>query len=77
MMIEIDKDVPITKVVRTSMGSKYPFAHMEVGDSFAVVGDPRKTAANLRNLAGRFAKDNGTKFTVRLTAEGARCWRLE
>jgi hypothetical protein len=63
----IDKDVPIP--------ARYPFADMQVGDSFAVPTHIKRSAINV--AAMRYGRQHGMKFTVRLTPERSlRCWRV-
>lgn len=70
--IEKNVSIPARTVVR---GSKYPFADMEIGDSFLV---PGIKASTMSNTAGRFAKTHeGYKFSVRAEGDGARVWRVE
>lgn len=64
----IDKNVPLPQ--------RYPFAQMEVGDSFAVPYGVKRTTVNI--AAKRYAEKHGGKFTVRLMPDRSlRCWRLE
>jgi hypothetical protein len=67
-------------------GSKYPFATMEVGQSFlAPHGDEPIKQATLRSAIGAFYKanpDSGRKFGVREVSDdtlgyGVRVWRTE
>jgi hypothetical protein len=86
MTIEIEKDVPIPTACGRGRPTKYPFAEMEVGDSFAVPlagesygrhsGD--KAAASLSRNSHTYGKKHGKTFTVRqLNDEGvARVWRV-
>ena len=79
----IERGVPVPPG-RTRMGSNsFPFANMEVDDSFFV---PEDAAKNARSSSGSFAKRHGVKFTVRRTNEtdeagqnvaGVRVWRTE
>ena len=73
MTIKIDKDVP-----RPTRQTTYPFADMEIGDSFFAEG---KNGNQLRNAAGHYRKKNGWKFEVEERVEnnvkGARIWRIE
>lgn len=67
MTIKIEPGIP--------MPAKFPFAEMKVGDSFLV---PAKASKNtVAVYATRHARKTGTKFTVRKTPEGYRCWRIE
>jgi hypothetical protein len=65
--MNIDSNVP--------MPSKFPFAQMQVGDSFLIPADVKRTAVNV--AAMRYGKKHRVKFTVRGTTEGYRCWRIE
>lgn len=79
-MYKIEKNIPVPGYQKYE---KYPFAEMEIGDSFfrqqtEVDGDERyRIGSNIRSAArgGRWNK----KFTVRwIKAEnGFRCWRIE
>jgi hypothetical protein len=55
---------------------KYPFAKLEVGDSFELF--PEWSRAAVAVSASRFSKQTNRKFSIRKTNEGAlRCWRIE
>jgi hypothetical protein len=65
--ISIDKKVPLPR--------RFPFEHMQVGDSFAVPPDVKRPAINV--AAMRYGRKHGMKFTVRLTPDRSlRCWRV-
>jgi hypothetical protein len=78
MKIEIEKNVPTPN----SEGgkTKYPFAQMEVNDSFFV---PNGNANSINSAAGVFRKTKQPtwKFTVRKVKEndikGVRVWRTQ
>ncbi len=76
--VPIDKGIPFpNKVVRR--GGKvehiYPWAKMQVGDSFLFPPHVMGSAyASARLATNRF---KGRLFKVSKTAEGYRCWRLE
>jgi len=81
MAIEIEKYVPIPekKFFRKASEPKYPFAEMEVGDSFSVASD-KKSISNLVGARGKFMKSNPSiKFTSRTCSEEGvyRTWRTE
>lgn len=66
--MKVEKGVPLP--------SKYPFAGMQIGDSFAVPEGVSRTAVSI--AAHRHGKDHGTKFTVRIMPDRSfRCWRIE
>lgn len=52
--------------------SKYPFATMEVGDSFAVKGDE---AFKARASAYQYGRRFNQKYSVRKNGVGYRIWR--
>jgi len=72
-MFKIEKNVALPKHARTS---KYPFADMDVGDSFAA---PDATRTALYTAAHLWAKRDGAgkKFIVREEGKGARIWRTK
>jgi hypothetical protein len=82
-MITVDKNTPL---LPTRMGRpcKYPFAELQVGDSFAIplAGIMRSNGdlavVRLGAAAVSYARRYGGKFTVRTDRENnsARCWRL-
>lgn len=64
----IEKNVPLPQ--------RYPFAQMEVGDSFAVPEGISRTRVSI--AAMRYGRDHKMKFTVRqMPDRSLRCWRLE
>ena len=66
-MIRVDKNIPLPH--------RYPFAEMDVGDSFEVPAHVKRTAVNVS--AKRYGQARGMKFTVRLTPDRKlRCWRV-
>jgi len=66
--IKIEKGVPVPD---RRGNNKYPWADMEVGDSFFVVTD--KIANFKRNV---YAKNrNGKEFTACAEGDGCRVWR--
>lgn len=77
MAFEIQDDVPMPRRSTGRKGSKYPFADMEVGQSFLVEGDIK--AATVRSAIGAFVKrfPEAGKFALRNTDEGLRVWRTE
>lgn len=74
---KIEKGVPMPRPPQ-----KYPWADMEVGDSFLAECAPgeRGTVGNrLRNAAERFIEVRGLdwKFRYRSVEGGVRIWRVE
>lgn len=77
-MYEIEKDIPVPLL---AWCDKYPFADMEINDSFFASlpeGIDKKSFGNNIRSAGRPSRWN-MKFTVRwIKAEnGFRVWRIE
>ncbi len=65
--MKVEKNVP--------MPHKYPFADMQVGDSFPIPPTMKRQTVNV--AAMRYGKKHGMKFTVRLTEDRSyRCWRI-
>jgi hypothetical protein len=63
----IDKNIPLPK--------RFPFDRMEVGDSFAVPPDVKRSTISV--AAKRFGVESGWKFTVRqMPNRSLRCWRV-
>lgn len=70
--------IPTDSHIPAPTGTKYPFATMQVGDSFEI---PQGGVVSCRSLASRRSVD-GKRFVVRkYRPEGRlsvfRCWRLE
>ncbi len=67
---EIEKNVPVPE---QGGRSQYPFADMQVGDSFFAEG---KKPEQLQNAATHWRKKKGWKFAARKESNGARIWRV-
>ena len=68
----IEKGVPVPQ--RKAPPPKYPFARLEIGDSFEA---PPIHAKGAQSAASRYKKANpGWDFVARKTQDGARIWRL-
>lgn len=68
MKMEIEKGIELPQ--------RFPFSKMEVGDSFAVPADIKKTI--ISTSASVYGRRNGKKFSVRKDALGQlRCWRVK
>ena len=66
--LPIDKGIPMPK--------RYPFAEMDVGDSFAVPATIHRTTVSI--AAKRFGDKHGVKFATRKLPDGTlRCWRVQ
>lgn len=83
-MYEIEKGVEMPAAVNSGgRKAKYPWAKMEIGDSFFVPAN----GCSMRNVQDRFAsaaaqwaKRHGSKFATRQVKEpepGVRVWRVE
>ena len=78
-MTKIDKNIPVP----ISTTRKYPFADMQIGDSFFVaLEDDNKTthsiAASLHSSVKTIKKViKDFKITVRSVESGVRCWRVQ
>lgn len=72
----IEKGVPRTDARGVGRNpkqpGKYPWADMEVGDSFRAEVKPDV----LRAAASKAARRHGLKFVVRLDGDGSRAWRI-
>lgn len=76
-MIKIDKNIPIPAGHNIGLrAGKYPFATMEVGDSFFIADEPRR----VWTAAYGWGKRHGAKFSMHACTEdaedGARIWRI-
>lgn len=79
-MFKIDKDIPLPETIRALGISKYPFAQMKVGDSFAVPaynGNLRVVARKVTVAATRASRllTGKRKFTTHAGKREVRCWR--
>jgi hypothetical protein len=72
-MFQIEKNIPTPEHTGSGAKPKYPFAMMEVNDSFFA---PGMTARALINASQWHANKTGKKFTCATEADGARCWRV-
>ena len=72
--IKIESDIPLPSSL-AGRPKKYPFSEMNVGDSFVI--QSRSERDSISGIVSRLSKKNGTKFTVRKTADGYRCWRIK
>lgn len=70
-VFKIEKNIEISSRVRGVI--KYPFAQMDVGDSFSA---PHTAAANIRAAAFSFGKRSGFRFSTRKDGDQVRVWRI-
>lgn len=72
MSYTIEKGVPVIGAARNRV---YPFAQMEVGDSFAA---PLAKRATISTSAWAFGRIRGLKFiTSKVSDTECRCWRIK
>lgn len=87
MAFEVNKEkIPLPTIDNRGRPSEYPFAQMEVGDSFDAPRDMGNNASGtdkrqnaIGNSARGYAKRHNptAKFTARLIDENTvRCWRI-
>ena len=72
-MYKIEKNIPVAKL-KTSK-PKYPFAEMEVGDSFFVKGNDKKKQSVAVAVHYYKVSNQDKKFCTRTNEEGIRVWR--
>ena len=70
MNIKIEKNV---KIPRGTRGTKWPFVHMEVGDSGHFPNE--KVNGRAYRAAMSCGDRHGKKFVVRRDGDGIRVWR--
>lgn len=75
-MFEIEKNLPLPERQRGTPGrnAKYPFAKLEVGDSFFIPGIKVQSASRNANY---HSMRLGRKFVCRTVDGGVRIWRIE
>ena len=59
-----------------SVGGKYPYSSMEIGDSFFVPSSDASTPT-VRQRAYQYGREAGMKFRTRSEKNGLRVWRIE
>lgn len=75
--IQIEKGFPIPHKPALRGQSKYPFAQMDVGDSFVVYLENRKSWSFIFAVVGIESRKTGHKFSTRLLEDGSRrVWRV-
>ena len=81
-MIKVDKNIPIP--TNNAKKSKYdfPFAYMDINDSFLIEATKDNEVAlirsNLPHVLNRFNKQNNSniRITTRTVPDGIRVWRI-
>lgn len=74
-MYLVEKNIQMPNGGRLGRKSKYPFAEMEVGDSFFIPGSGEDVRLRVANAAMVHGKRNGKTFTSRKVDGGFRLWR--
>jgi hypothetical protein len=70
--MKIEKGIPMPNAE-----GKYPFKQMDVGDSFAVKVEDKRTSSRVSTYAHYAGKRLGMKFTVRtIDKKIVRVWRI-
>ncbi len=72
-MIKVEKNIRIPETSAKGRPSIYPFATMDVGDSFFLDG---KAVASISPVAASHGQKYGKKFTCRTVEGGVRVWRI-
>jgi len=73
--IEVEKGIPVPERKGRGNEPRYPFADMEVGDSFAMDCD-YLLEKRLRGAAAQWSRRNGQRMTVRREGNQCRVWRV-
>ena len=74
MKISIEKGVPIQR--RRIDMEVYPFADMEIGDSFLATKENSENPHAIRSAAYEAGKRFGRKYVTRSVEGGIRVWRV-
>lgn len=76
-MIEIEKDIPLPTPRRQNR--RYPFRHMEVGDSVFFPGENTRgrAATAARAIGYRHSKRFAARTMMKKGDVGVRIWRVE
>ena len=78
-MYQIEKGIEVPAKKTFARPTIYPFATMEVGDSFFVpqIDGKPKSSGTIWSSARKATDKFGFKFAVRSEVGGFRCWRVE
>ena len=78
-MYQIEKEIEVPANKHFARPAIYPFATMEVGDSFFVpqIDGKPKSNGSIWSSAHKATNKFGFKFAVRTVAGGFRCWRVK
>lgn len=75
MKIKVERGVPAP--TRSTARAKYPFASMEVGDSFFIKSErPTHERGRVSAAACAYAKKHEVKFSTKVFDTGVRTWRI-
>jgi len=73
MAFEIEKNIKVPPVSHSGgRKAKYPFAELESGDSFLVVGEKPQL---VQQAAAAYGRRHGVKFETRRCEGGVRVWK--
>ena len=81
-MIKVDKNIPIPAINTKKSKYYFPFAYMDINDSFLIEVTKDNVIALIRGslpyALKKFNKQNNSsiKITTRTTPEGLRVWRI-
>ena len=70
----IEKGMPVP--LRSNAVPKYPFADLEVGDSFIAPPITKRILSNAAHRYKRKHKSEGWNFVCRTLQDGCRIWRI-
>jgi hypothetical protein len=79
-MIPIDKGIPIPRRRYGRRGPRprvYPWAEMEVGDSFLITPGGEGSIASIKSGLGEAGRAYGHIYTSRVIEGGLRVWRIK
>jgi hypothetical protein len=75
MKIQVESGYPTP--TRSTSRAKYPFATMQVGDSFFMKSAyPEHERGRVSAAACAYAKKHGVKFSTKIFDNGVRTWRI-
>ena len=81
-MIKIDKNIPIPAIKTRESKYAFPFAHMDINDSFLIKETKDNEVALIRGslpyALNKFNKQNNSniRITTRTVPDGIRVWRI-
>ena len=80
-MIKVDKNIPIPAINAKKSKYDFPFAYMDINDSFLIEATKDEVAlirSNLPYTLNKFNKQNNSniRITTRTVPDGIRVWRI-